>query len=144
MFTAGLLMSHNRQNWKLPKRPSKREWVNNVWRIHTMKCFINFRGSSDSPVALEMQIKKRNMLLLIRWLNLKTIHKIQRCLRGWRESNFHTCLCRLFRGWLDGVHWLFLKIFFNVHHSQVFIEFIMILFLFFIFLGFLAARHVGS
>lgn len=45
-----------------------------------------------------------------------------------RELTF-TRLCSLFWGWLDGVHWLFLKIFFNVHHSKVFIEFITILFL---------------
>ena len=38
MFTAALLTAAKK--WKQPKCPSADEWINKMWCVHTMECYL--------------------------------------------------------------------------------------------------------
>ena len=55
MFTAALLIIA--PNWKPPKCPSTREWINKLWSINLVKIIINKKDLPTDTETTQMVIK---------------------------------------------------------------------------------------
>ena len=51
---------HNSQKWKQPKCPSMDEWINKMWYIHTMECYLAIKRN-------EIQ------LFVMKWMNIESV-----------------------------------------------------------------------
>ena len=60
MFIAALFIIAKR--WKLPKYPSRDDWINKVWYIHTREYY-----------SFPLKKKKEVLTLATTWINLEDI-----------------------------------------------------------------------